>query len=589
LIILDGLDEWTHPENSCSEKHEKIPHRYERDNCVILTTTRPWKLGFSNLKASQVSKKVELVGLNAVSRAQLERNAIRKMIDHVNDYELEDYRRNFENEIAYHDLENMRAIPLLLLYTLCLWSNRIPIGNSKHETYRNIIEFLLSRTVKKHPKIKASSVPSDSDIPEYFRNYNFCEKFYTLLKALAELAYQTLFDCKRENTLVFDEKVVNNYLKTEDLTLSFFSGILTESRIKTLTEETSKVSFSHKTVQEYFAAIFICFQSDAHEFHLKNCISVQDVLDISKFICDMNAKVMCKLSHDLMSVVNNDEETRNYRTRTGGEKIDKNPLFKIQNVLLSCLKRVSESENLQLYIQDLFIDRSNKQDTQLQEVAKQNENNIKSVYVSTKNSSASFCEIIYIFSLTNIKFIQKAYFEGYKMKTTAIENSIFAPSCERNLGEIMTTFKDLQSLHIGKIAMCHEELKSILNFITSNKVLKQIELFELTCTKHYRSCERIIVDLSQHSHLTKLRLGFLPALQLNMTSPSLVDVNLWHINLGDSSLLSPDMLKIKSVSLGSIQMSVLSKNELTDVLENLPQPVEVNMKGFDLSYQSERL
>ena len=58
LIILDGLDEWTHP-NSCFDKVEKIPHRYTcGKNCVILTTTRPWKLGVSNLKTSDINKKI---------------------------------------------------------------------------------------------------------------------------------------------------------------------------------------------------------------------------------------------------------------------------------------------------------------------------------------------------------------------------------------------------------------------------------------------------------------------------------------------------------------------------------------------------
>ncbi|XP_060583723.1 uncharacterized protein LOC132739908 [Ruditapes philippinarum] len=319
LIILDGLDEWTHPANSCGEVSEKIPHRYVRDNCVILTTTRPWKLGVSNLKTSQINKKVELVQLSADSTRQLEENAIRKMTGVKNDRVLKNKRRDFNKVIRDRRLKHMQVIPLLLMYIVCLWCNNIPIGNSKHEIYTNIIEFLLSRTSKKHPEVQPSRESSASEIPEYFKSHEFCKHFYSLITSLAELAYQTLFHENRENTLVFDRTVAEKYLKADDMKLSLLSGILSESRSKTLIKEIIKVSFSHKTVQEYFAAIFISSQSDAQKTVVEKCRNVQDILDMSKiceFISKMNADLMCAISNDLMSVINEDEKTRDYRTRT---------------------------------------------------------------------------------------------------------------------------------------------------------------------------------------------------------------------------------------------------------------------------------
>ncbi|XP_060563017.1 uncharacterized protein LOC132722527 [Ruditapes philippinarum] len=230
LIILDGLDEWTHPDNSCSEAREKIPHRYVRDNCVILTTTRPWKLGFANLKTSQINKKVELVQLSAGSIRQLEENAIRKMTGVRDDRVLESKIWNFNEVISDRRLEHMQVIPLLLMYIVCLWCNNIPIGNSKHEIYTNIIEFLLSRTSKKHPEVQLSRDSTASEIPDNFKKHEFCKKFYGLITSLAELAYQTLINKNRENTLVFDRTVADIYLKADDMKLSLLSGILSESR-----------------------------------------------------------------------------------------------------------------------------------------------------------------------------------------------------------------------------------------------------------------------------------------------------------------------------------------------------------------------
>ncbi|XP_060586304.1 uncharacterized protein LOC132742043, partial [Ruditapes philippinarum] len=310
LIILDGLDEWTHPDNSCSEVTEHIPHRYVRDNCVILTTTRPWKLGVSNLKTSQLNKIVELAQLSADSMRQLEENAIRKMTGVHNDRVLKSKTQDINKLIRDRRLEHMQGIPLLLMYIVCLWCNNKPIGNSKHEIYTNIVEFLLSRTSKKHPEVQPSRESSTSQIPEYFKRYEFCYKFYSLITSLSELAYQTLCNETMENALVFDGTVAETHLKADDIKLSLLSGILSESRSKTLIEEIIKVFFSHKTVQEFFAAIYV----SSHGV-LEKCRTVQDILDMSnicEFISGMNADWMCEISNDWMSVINEDEKTCDY-------------------------------------------------------------------------------------------------------------------------------------------------------------------------------------------------------------------------------------------------------------------------------------
>ncbi|XP_060560444.1 uncharacterized protein LOC132720333 [Ruditapes philippinarum] len=418
LIIMDGLDEWNHPDNSCSEVTEKIPHRYVRDNCVILTTTRPWKLGVANLKTSQINKKVELVQLSADSTRQLEENAIRKMTGVRDDRILKSKIWDFNKVIRDRRLEHMQVIPLLLMYIVCLWCNNIPIGNSKHEIYTNIIEFLLSRTSKKHPEVQPSRESSASEIPEYFKSHEFCKKFYSLITSLAELAYQTLFNETRENTLVFDRMVADIYLKADDMKLSLFSGILSESRSKTLIKEIIKVSFSHKTVQEFFAAIFISSQSDAQKTVVEKCRNVQDILDMSKiceFISGMNADLMCEILNDWMSVINEDEKTREYRTRTGRENRPDNPLYNIQEMFMSCLQEMPESENIQLCLQDFFIaNEDNVYSELLQRLLKQNKTNIKSLYI--RYTSSSLREIIDLFSLTDLSHIQKLCYYGGSRK-----------------------------------------------------------------------------------------------------------------------------------------------------------------------------
>ncbi|XP_060607820.1 uncharacterized protein LOC132759962, partial [Ruditapes philippinarum] len=599
LIILDGLDEWTHPDISCSKK---IPHRYVRDNCVILTTTRPWKLGVSNLKTSQINKKVELVQLSADSTRQLEENAIRKMTGVRDNRVLKSKTWDFNKVISDRRLEHMQRIPLLLMYIVCLWCNNKPIGNSKHEIYTNVIEFLLSRTSKKHPEVQPSRESSANEIPENFKSHEFCKKFYSLITSLAELAYQTICKETRENTLVFDRTVADIYLKADDMKLSLLSGILTESRSKNLIEEIIKVSFSHKTVQEFFATIFISSHSV-----LEKCKTVSDILDKSKiceFISGMNADWMCAISNDMMSVINEDEETRRYRTRTCVEYTMYNTQwYNIQEMFMSCLKEMPESENIQLCLQDFFIDGHTEHSEQLQRFLKQNKTNIKSLNINTDHTSSSLREIIDLFSLTDLSHIQKLYYYGdTSLRKKAEITRILFPSLQNlslwngrwtndgeNLSENMARCQNLQYLFIERFTLPHKLLEPFFSFISGQKSMKDLTLKSLVCKKpgyrrHY--CKRWNLDLSQHSALSKLYLRRLPwRLQLNISTPSLVYVRLYDINLDDESslLLSRDMLNIKRVVLERIEMSAESLQNFFTVLENLPQSVTVKM-GAILPY-----
>ncbi|XP_060598154.1 uncharacterized protein LOC132751950 [Ruditapes philippinarum] len=609
LIILDGLDEWTHPLNSCDEVTEKIPHRYVRDNCVILTTTRPWKLGVSNLKTSQINKKVELIQLSADSTQKLEENAIRKMTGVHNDRVLKSKIQDFNKVIRDRRLEHMQVIPLLLMYIVCLWCNNIPIGNSKHEIYTNIIEFLLSRTSKKHPEVQPSRESSASEIPEYFKSHEFCKKFYSLITSLAELAYQTLFNENRENTLLFDRTVADKYLKADHMKLSLLSGILSESRSKTLIKEIIKVSFSHKTVQEFFAAIFISSQSDAKKIVVEKCRNVQDILDMSKvceFISKMNADRMCAISHELMSVINEDEKTREYRTRIGDESMYNSPLYSIQEMFMSCLQEMPESENIQLCLQDFFIDRDTRVHIgQLQRLSKQNKTNIKSLYIDIFYTSSSLREIIDLFSLTDLSHIQKLFYRGGMKKEAQISQILFPnlqsvtllggewKNDEQNLSENLARCQNLQYLDIGYFTLSHKILETFFNFFSGQKAMKVLILRNLDCREHGRQgCKRLMnLDLSQHSTLSELHLEKLPArLQLNISTPSLVYVKLQKINLDESSLLlSRDMVNIERVELGYIEMSAGSLQNFISVLENLPQSVTVEMKAIKPETEYDRV
>ncbi|XP_060556117.1 uncharacterized protein LOC132716801, partial [Ruditapes philippinarum] len=348
LVILDGLDEWSHPDNDCTKLPKSIPHRYTREKCVILTTTRPWKLGVSNLKTYQIDKTVELVKLDKHNVRQFNLNAIKILKGKIEEEKLNYEVCRFEKEIRNHDLEDMESTPLLLLYLICLWIAKIPIGNSAAELYTGIIQLLLSRTEKLHGTFHSSCKTCLSNIPECFRKHKHFSRYYTFLVTIGKLAFYTLFSKKKEHTLVFDENVAENYLNQEDLKSSCLAGILSESKVKTLINESSKISFSHKTVQEFFSAIFISFQNtkEVQKIIFEECNCLQNILDMSKvfvFISYMNPKLLSTISSDLMPVINNDDKVSKYRTMTYHDRMNKLGLIEIPvsqlNMDVSLLER----------------------------------------------------------------------------------------------------------------------------------------------------------------------------------------------------------------------------------------------------------
>ncbi|XP_060592506.1 uncharacterized protein LOC132747192 [Ruditapes philippinarum] len=541
LVILDGLDEWTHPDNNCSRFPKSIPHRYAREKCVILTTTRPWKLGMLNL--NQIGETVELVKLNKVSARQFKCNAIKTLNKNLKDSELKNEVCRFEEAVSDHDLEDMDSTPLILLYLICLWVQKIPIGNSAVELYTGIIQLLLFRTEKLHGMFHSSCKTPPSYVPECFRKHKHFCSYYTFLLTIGKLAFYTLFSKTKEHTLVFDENIAEKYLNQEDLKSCCLSGILSESKVKTLINESFRISFSHKTVQEYFSAIFVSFQntSEVQRIFYEECQCLQNILDMSKvfvFISNMNPKLMSAISSDLMPVINNDEITIKYRTLTIYDYMYIKPLQEIQDMYIYCAKERKENKDLQLCLQDFIINEKCKQENyfkQLQYLCQQNKENIKSIMIENEGIYG-LQEIIKLFTISDLPHIEKLYYEGeiveeeimslllnplkcLTMSTCKWENHKFVGKRCRLSAEIngrLVKLQHLECLHIQGFTMTHKVMETLLNILTSKKSMKEIKLYRLYCGDHDTLCRGFNLDLSQHSQLRCLGFGMIPVSQLNM-------------------------------------------------------------------------
>ncbi|XP_052820259.1 uncharacterized protein LOC128246094 [Mya arenaria] len=77
LIIADGLDEWTHPENvncTCKTEEKVTPFRNSANKATLLTTTRPWRMSQFRVQDSKIDKYLEIEG--AADTEQLVENII---------------------------------------------------------------------------------------------------------------------------------------------------------------------------------------------------------------------------------------------------------------------------------------------------------------------------------------------------------------------------------------------------------------------------------------------------------------------------------------------------------------------------------
>ncbi|XP_053381745.1 uncharacterized protein LOC128549249 [Mercenaria mercenaria] len=596
LIILDALDEWVHPEKKCEKEPKTIPHRNAREKCVILTTTRPWKLGVLNLKNSEIDKKVELVKLTSESAQTLEERAISK-IKNLNVAEAKVLAEQLQENIYENDLRDLESVPLLSMYLISLWCEGIPLVQSKCGLYASIIELLLSRTLSKHRKWKQRANPPRLISHNASVNMNIVINYCTYLKALGKLAFETLFSDTKENTLVFLKSVAEKYLSPMFLKLSLDSGILTQSTEKTLIKQISKVSFSHKTIHEFFCALYISCQNenDVKNIVVNKCKSLQSILDMSTvlvFISGMNTEIISSISQEFLSVIREDKITSEYRSTTDE---DCEPLEDIQDMYISCMKENTSDKELKLFCQDFFFSEDCEEEkyfSYLAQLAVQNKNNMASINIYTDASDRSLREIIDSCELHELFQINKIVYRGEEENAqlpVLLDKSskcvtVISPdqpgSWSREMLETLQNNSLLQAIYIYGFWMSHDVLNDFLNYIINRKTMTEIGLWDLYCTEHEwpRSCT-FSLDFSQHSDLRKLELWEIPEVSQLKVNSQVKHVGLYSINLGEMSL-PPEMANIESVDLGNVNMSASTLRDLVKVVEKLSHKVTVTIRSW---------
>ncbi|KAH3808667.1 uncharacterized protein LOC127834048 [Dreissena polymorpha] len=209
LILLDGLDEWTDPGGGY------LPTLAECHNqCIMLFTTRPWKLAEGKVFHSDINVLVNLDGVNEPMK--LSKNIMSCIIDRN---ELENKYAEFKRYVREHNLNNLLLSPMMLSVIVCAFAEGMATKGSKCKLYCVLLESLLKKASSETRKFQDPPFPC-------FAETQYIQPNIEHVNRLAEAAFHLLFSNKRENSLVFGIEELQTYLGEEHIDVALKSGIL---------------------------------------------------------------------------------------------------------------------------------------------------------------------------------------------------------------------------------------------------------------------------------------------------------------------------------------------------------------------------
>ncbi|KAH3718170.1 hypothetical protein DPMN_060969 [Dreissena polymorpha] len=288
LVIQDGLDEW--PCKEALPSMDGIP----RDQCIVLTTSRPWKLADERIRNSQIDILFDLQGIS--DPEEFNEKILRCLLDESTD--IKTSVELFEEFLSDLNLESISSSPMLNTLVLCTWvddrAERLT-GSSLCELYTTLLENLCK---KANSQISYFNPNHTSPVNSFSRTM-YVKPNMEHIDAIAKAAFSFLFSNEKESSLVFSDVHLMAHLSPTAKQFALDSGLLSQKKGKKCTDQT--LSFVHKTIQEFLAAFYIHRNADVIDdvisgYLLRNDTSYRDISQIFIFLCGFNISAANKLS-----------------------------------------------------------------------------------------------------------------------------------------------------------------------------------------------------------------------------------------------------------------------------------------------------
>ena len=312
LLILDGYDEYS--SEKASPVH-KIWKGSQLRDCTLLVTTRPRKK--DELRPGSHAQ----FEINGFDRCQIETFALKFLRDQTEVY-------NFTRFLDERNLKHLAEIPLLLLMLVLSWkvSDYQSPSTSRADVYNSFCQTLLH-----HVTAKTSD--------ETFRSM---DEYREELAKLGELAWQALLnDCLYFKLSNLPEDI---WLLIEKF-IDF--GFLQISNSSNSPLPQKLAFFLHKSVQEFFSALFIVrdLKNAKEPF---NCLSKVDsverfkeLFEVFKFVSELSSEATVAVFHHLKMIGEREGLTdnnfpENFSINNDLSEEQRNFYFNSLDLFLSC-------------------------------------------------------------------------------------------------------------------------------------------------------------------------------------------------------------------------------------------------------------
>ncbi|XP_052760647.1 uncharacterized protein LOC128203317 [Mya arenaria] len=544
LIIADGLDEWTHPENvncTCKTEEKVTPFRNSANKATLLTTTRPWRMSKFRVQDSKIDKYLEIEG--AADTKQLVENIINILNGGNED---ERTQEAFMKMASEKDLEGLLSAPISTTQLVCLWFEGKSLTDSKCDIYAGVINMLscrLSYVQRKHkiPKIELPSVLKEHEC--------FVQNPMVYL-ALAKLAYTTLYSECRDSSVVFSNKTVKALLSRKQVEFALKSGLLTEKKSNSLIKKSSHFSFFHKTLQEFLAALHLCLNENDYsqlsnkyeQDNKKNILG--DVSQTFIFICGMKPELGVQMS----SWINSSRPPYRPSFYSGEAEL-------LHRLILSGHREAKANNygDIPLYLAHFSIDRYKDDEdvVVLKKLMMINKERIQSLVIGGYNDQINGEELQEVITSSSDS-----------LKAVSLEDrdgQYDLSQCHRLedleiLGD-NTTRVQVDPTHI---TTCH------LSGVSSN-----VEMYIFRLFKHHQRWSKLQHVVLESVKNVQLLVDTLPSL------PPLQSLEIWDTDLGELHLLPP--ASITYITLVSVTMTAEAVRSLIETMKNIPHTITCHM------------
>ncbi|XP_052820841.1 uncharacterized protein LOC128246603 [Mya arenaria] len=562
LIIADGLDEWTHPENvncTCKTEEKVTPFRNSANKATLLTTTRPWRMSQFRVQDSKIDKYLEIEG--AADTEQLVENII-NILKGGNEDERTTWA--FMKMVSEKDLEGLLSAPISITQLVCLWFEGKSLTDSKCDIYAGVINMLSCRlscmqSGHKVPKIELPSVLKEHEC--FMRNP-------MVYLALAKLAYTTLYSECRDSSVVFSNKTVNALLSKEQVEFALKSGLLTEKKSNSLIKRSSHFSFFHKTLQEFLAALHLClnendFSQLSNKYEQDNKENILgDVSQTFIFICGMKPELGVQMSSWINSSIPDMPSWINSSIPPYPPSLDYEEALLLQDLILSGHReaRANNYDDIPLYLTHFLI-RSDEDFVVLKKLMMINKERIQSLVIIGYNDQINGEELqeVITSSSDSLKAVELLYRYGqYDLSQCHRLEYLYIDGDN-------TTRVQVDPTHI---TACD------LESVSSNVEMYIFRLFK---------------DDQRWSKLQRVELSSVKNVQLLVdTLPSLPQLQHLHIqwtDLGELHLLPP--ASITDITLRWVTMTAEAVRSLIETMKNIPHTITCNMEYCTVEPASE--